>query len=150
MFEQASSTVGKRRSCPTSSSLERDDGEGRGLSTIEDSNRQRRKPAKLSTDMTAVSFFNSCLSRRWLCPSMRPKIEDDGFWRTVPRILRAESQPWSGILNHGSFGATPKVVLGKLRMLNSQLEEHPDQWFPEQLFLWSAFSSRVGKVCILR
>ena len=31
-------------------------------------------------------------------------------------------------MNHGSFGATPKVVLGKLRMLNSQLEEHPDLW----------------------
>jgi len=32
-------------------------------------------------------------------------------------------------LNHGSFGATPKVVLGKQRQLINQLESHPDQWF---------------------
>ena len=32
-------------------------------------------------------------------------------------------------VNHGSFGATAKVVLAKQRKLVNRLESHPDQWF---------------------
>ena len=32
-------------------------------------------------------------------------------------------------INHGSFGATAKIVLAKQRKLVNTLESHPDQWF---------------------
>ena len=37
--------------------------------------------------------------------------------------------PHITFLNHGSFGATAKVVLAKQRKLVNTLESHPDQWF---------------------
>ncbi len=45
------------------------------------------------------------------------------FWHLDPRVVH---------LNHGSFGATPKVVLEAQSQLRDDLEANPTRWFLEQ------------------
>ena len=129
MAEQTGKATGKRRGWSSGSSPEHGE-EGREMGTDNSESRHRSKSAKLTPRMTAVSSTATPVYR---CVGAPPpcvkRLQTMDFGAPFRDLFVLKHSLGTAYLNHGSFGATPKVVLGKLRMLNTQLEEHPDQWF---------------------